>query len=313
MPKRSNKFQALIYSIEQSIAGSGWSVAESHEILDEDTGEPREIDIFIVTTNNGVTEKIAIECRDYSRPQEIDFIEKLRGKYEDMIKNGEVSKIIAVSSSGFYEPALIKAKKWGIRTLTFEEATKFNWGESAGHFRTTIGKYKRTKARGGVMLEDNKWLDFSRADHSNAVVLGPDGLPIGKIMYILGDFARELAKSEEKAKIDDAVRNNWVNGEYTIPIKISGSIESNNLSTLDRNGVKKKLIRIYIEWHIQFDAGSSIDDHYIYDEKDIIMGSTVFDSLRFDHVLVNNKGNKKMAQFNVQPASLPSSLWQKKK
>ena len=62
---------------------------------------------------------IAIECRDHSRPADVQWIEQLFGKYK---MDFGVSKVLAVSRSGFTRTAIVKAAHVGIGTITLEEA-----------------------------------------------------------------------------------------------------------------------------------------------------------------------------------------------
>jgi hypothetical protein len=69
--------------------------------------------------------KIAIECRDRSCKDDIEWVDCLVGKY----RNLDVHNIIAVSNSGFSRAAKLKAKANGIELKTIDEAFQINFGE----------------------------------------------------------------------------------------------------------------------------------------------------------------------------------------
>ncbi|GLS22839.1 hypothetical protein GCM10007874_58590 [Labrys miyagiensis] len=121
MPARSNAFQRFIKYIHSVIEPLAVARRES-EILSDD-GDDREIDIYVeMPSFNGVF-KIGIECRDHSRPQDIDWIDSLIGKTIDL----KLNRVIAVSSSGFTKKAVKKAKRKNIDLLTLEEAASVDW------------------------------------------------------------------------------------------------------------------------------------------------------------------------------------------
>lgn len=122
MPQRTNDFQELIALIHRQLAPAGATVAESAIREDAVTHHGREIDITIEHELVGYPITLAIECRDHERPQDVTWIEGLIGKYLH-----QVAHVIAVSSSGFTDQALEKAKAVGITTMAIEEAQDTNW------------------------------------------------------------------------------------------------------------------------------------------------------------------------------------------
>lgn len=140
MSKQSNQFQKLIYLMEAGLAANGVTVRESVELEDGVTGSNREVDILLRgVTPDGKKVSIAVECRDHARKQDVTWIEQIIGKYSDL----DVDEVTAVSKSGFYEPAIKKAEKYGIRTLSLDAAEKINWVSDLSHacnlnFRLTV-------------------------------------------------------------------------------------------------------------------------------------------------------------------------------
>jgi len=123
MAKRTNNFQQLIAYIYEKTIPVGATVTESGMVWDKDAEVLREVDVLIEHRIAGHTLKIAVECRDRSRKDTVEWIDGLIGKMESL----DVNKIVAVSSRGFAETAVRKAKAKGIDTLTFEDAVEADW------------------------------------------------------------------------------------------------------------------------------------------------------------------------------------------
>src|SRR2546422_6585937 len=123
MPKRTNEFQRLIYLIEQALAPARTRVSESAELAELNTGIVREVDVLIEGVVSEHEVRVAVECRDPERPQDVGWIDDLAGKYRDL----PVDCVIAVSRSGFTRAALEKAMALRIRALAFDEALAADW------------------------------------------------------------------------------------------------------------------------------------------------------------------------------------------
>jgi hypothetical protein len=75
----------------------GATVTESGMLRERD-GTLRKVDMLIEWEFAGTDLPMAVECRDYTRQQSIQWVDDLIGKYKDL----KVNKIIAISSSKFY-------------------------------------------------------------------------------------------------------------------------------------------------------------------------------------------------------------------
>lgn len=124
MPKRTNDFQELIAYIYKTISPDDCIVEESSLVHDKDSRSLREVDILLTQNIAGHKISIAIECRDRKRSETVEWIDSLIGKAGSL----DVNKIVAVSSEGFTQAAIEKAKSRNIDTLSFEEATDIEWG-----------------------------------------------------------------------------------------------------------------------------------------------------------------------------------------
>ena len=122
MPKRSNDFQQLIKRIYAAMASDDATVQESVMLKEKHSSSNREVDILIEQSIAGHKIKIAVECRDKSRKDDITWIDDVIGKYADL----EVDKIVAISRSGFSQPAIEKAIEHKIDTITLKQALRRN-------------------------------------------------------------------------------------------------------------------------------------------------------------------------------------------
>lgn len=126
MPKRSNEFQKLVADMYKMTEGMGAEVEESALIKERSSGADREVDILISGQFAGTDVKIAIECRDRAKTDTVEWIDGLVGKYQDL----PISKIVAISNSGFSKAAVEKAESHDIELITVEEAENIDWAMS---------------------------------------------------------------------------------------------------------------------------------------------------------------------------------------
>jgi Restriction endonuclease len=118
MPKRSNEFQRLVAMLT-ALSSEGATVHESVEVMEIASKASREVDVVAVGTVAGHQSIVCIECRDWKRPQDVQWVEQARTKFDDLGANVRV----LVSSSGFTKLALKKAARHNIKTITPGEVT----------------------------------------------------------------------------------------------------------------------------------------------------------------------------------------------
>jgi hypothetical protein len=87
----------------------------------------REVDVVAVGKVAGHQSIVCIECRDWKRPQDVQWVEQARTKFDDLGANVRV----LVSSSGFTKLALEKAARHNIKTITPGEVTTEFVGKSS--------------------------------------------------------------------------------------------------------------------------------------------------------------------------------------
>lgn len=118
--------EQLVSRIHKLIEPAGAKVTWNARLPDPTTGQSRQIDVLI--EQNGI--RIHAECRDQKAPQDVKWIEELMGRRDSL----KVDAIIAVSSSGFTKPAVVKADTHGIFTRQLDELTNEeieDWAKTA--------------------------------------------------------------------------------------------------------------------------------------------------------------------------------------
>lgn len=128
MPKRTNEFQQIVARIYAVLAGTGAIVQESVLLKENNSDAKREVDVLVTTSVAGHQIRVAIECRDHSRDQDITWVDSLIGKYINL----DVQKIVAVSHTEYSETAVQKAAQHNIELLTLREAQEADWASKIG-------------------------------------------------------------------------------------------------------------------------------------------------------------------------------------
>ena len=128
MPKRSNPFQKVAHRIYKALSGPSINVEESALVKEKNSDAEREVDILITSTIASHTIRIAVECRDHQRDQDITWVDSLIGKYNNL----DIQKIIAISHSAFSSTAEQKAIQHNIELITLKEAEKIDWAKKLG-------------------------------------------------------------------------------------------------------------------------------------------------------------------------------------
>jgi hypothetical protein len=166
MPKRTNEFQNLVEYIYSRVTPIGGKVTECAELVEDGSSTKREIDILIEYKIAGIELKIAVECRDRSRDETVEWIDALVGKYSRL----RVNKIVAVSSSGFSGEAERKAHAHNIDTITAEEAARVDWAARVAHEFYTVINYSFLLLWIGAFSKDGTEISSSKMDPDNQEV-----------------------------------------------------------------------------------------------------------------------------------------------
>src|SRR5437870_5878305 len=141
--KRTNDFQTVITLICGLLAERG-TVVEESDTTPDSGGLVRERDITIRTDGGP---PIAIECRDRSRRETVEWIDQLHGKYS----GDDQRLVVAVSKSGFTPAAIKLAARHGIETLSLDQAKIHDWhsllGQSDASKNVSVAMAYRSEER----------------------------------------------------------------------------------------------------------------------------------------------------------------------
>ena len=120
----SELFEKMVARIHSILEGFESTVTWNDKIIDPDNEkQTRQIDVTI-KTGKFLT---IVECRIHKNKQNVKWIEELIGRRVSL----NADAVVAVSSSGFTEGAILKARKYGIITrdfLTLTEEEIRRWG-----------------------------------------------------------------------------------------------------------------------------------------------------------------------------------------
>jgi hypothetical protein len=125
MPTNGKSLELLVEVLEK-MDMVGAEIKTRDKIYDKVAKELREVDVSVRFQKGSHDFLIVFECRDRTRKNGPDWIEQIVQKTRDLGAN----KVIAVSSSGFTEGAIEKAKHYDIVIRTIEEISVndiFDW------------------------------------------------------------------------------------------------------------------------------------------------------------------------------------------
>jgi hypothetical protein len=214
----------------------GGIVTES-AIIEDRQGNSREIDVLIEIESFGHRLKIAVECRDRSRQDDIQWIDELIGKYNNI----DIDKIITVSSSGFTQGAINKAIFHGIETITLKEFEETNWPEKIDKIK--IGEFCLTLNFVSVSLTVSPVSDKGMEKYW--IVCSEYGDKLGTvenvIKHILDTKVNIMAKNYFDKEYMPHVKSME---ELRRKIEINVAISIDNMYVEDPDGTKYKIVKM---------------------------------------------------------------------
>lgn len=204
------EFERLVALLESHFRPQGAIIKSPDHILDKITGELRQVDASIRLNEDSTPVLITIECRKRKAKPDTTWIEQLNQKHIDI----GASFTIAVSSAPFTEPALKKARYYGIETRLLKEISE----ETVKAWASTLSAVY-VKSKFGLRRLGIKFKDFAREQ-------SPDLTPEILNEYSKGDveykFIRRLADSV-MISIGDLLREHETKTGNQIP----GSLAEN--------------------------------------------------------------------------------------
>ena len=195
MPKRTNDFQQLIHLIYSQMLPVGATVHESALLQERGSVAEREVDILIEYTLGGIQLRLAIECRDRSRRQDVEWIDGLIGKFRDL----PVDKIVAVTKSGFSTTAIEKARANNIEIRTLEEALNTDWPSEFIKLGIVGVTWRSTLAK--VQIETDPPLE-AKFELSN-LVTNEKGVVLGTLDEVIKDCFRRNVDPELRSYVSN--------------------------------------------------------------------------------------------------------------
>lgn len=118
--RKGRDFELLYHQLYSTLDRSLYTILSPAFIPDQITGQKREIDVLIEYYDpDHHVRRISIECRDRHSIQDVQWIEQLVTKKNDL----NIDITIAATTTSFTEPAIKKAEKYGI---VLEEAEKID-------------------------------------------------------------------------------------------------------------------------------------------------------------------------------------------
>jgi len=133
--KDSTAFEQQIHRIYELLEGPGAEVTWDDHVPDPDN-PPRLRQIDVTVRRDG--KLTFVECRDHQSRQDVTWIEELEGRRASL----GADTIIAVSSSGFTDGALQKARRFGIIPRDLRELTDFEIKAWGGQVAVTLYFYQ---------------------------------------------------------------------------------------------------------------------------------------------------------------------------
>lgn len=118
MPRKGKDIEKIVERLHKLILSPECEIKSPDRIKDKVTGQSREVDVSIRLKSGYISILIIVECRDRDI-EDVTWIEQLATK----CKNIGADKLIAVSSTGFTEPAKKSAEHYGIVTQVLSKIT----------------------------------------------------------------------------------------------------------------------------------------------------------------------------------------------
>jgi hypothetical protein len=202
MPARSTPFQNLVAHIQTRLS-AGASVEESALLRHRMTGEAREVDVVIRSSIGEHPVVVSVECIDQSRQADTTWIEQMKTKHDHL----ETDRLVLVSRSGFYEPALRLAASLGISTYTPEEAVRQDWMRLVGESEMFLARFDYTPVMTWIQIQKVEGPTFVEAGDATEI-RRPDIGARGKLrdltMHCLNSRAFSLPAMDGHVRDDEA-------------------------------------------------------------------------------------------------------------
>ncbi|EJG0725845.1 restriction endonuclease [Vibrio parahaemolyticus] len=123
MPRKGRVLELLVEAIEKNLGSGEFNITSPAYLEDRVTNQKREIDVLLTQGHGRHKFLTAFECKDLNRKVGVPELEAFHTKTKDL----QINKAILVSSKGFANTALKKAKFYNIICLTLSELEAIDW------------------------------------------------------------------------------------------------------------------------------------------------------------------------------------------
>jgi hypothetical protein len=275
--KRTTPFQKLIKNIYAQLEPDE-IVIESGSLPEKHAKSDREIDVFIKKKVLGKERVIVIECREWAKKNNIKWIDEIIGKYIDM----EVDEIIAVSKSGFYEPAKDKAKAHNIKTLKLEDAENIDWKSEL--LNLTLGKITSDDFPKSITLKTNPSVSIVPAFQMQVFSDGYVGT--------LDEFARTLYQAGH-SKINEMFNDKVLNLDGGSKFSLSLSCPVTRELYFLANEEKIQILEITLEIERVFSEIEEVDSSKYSFDNNAVMEGKIRDEGKIYQIIGTQKRGEK--------------------
>lgn len=117
------RFEKIMHDMHAQLAPAGAIVTPDDRVMGRESNTERQLDVTIRANVAGYGVFIVIECRDESRPIDVNGVGEFATKLQDVAAN----KGIMISTSGFTSSAITLAKARGIVTRTYIDTENADW------------------------------------------------------------------------------------------------------------------------------------------------------------------------------------------
>ncbi len=195
------RFEKIIHNMHKQLAPQGAVVTPNDKVIGRESNTERQLDVTIRANVAGYGIFIVIECRDESRPIDVNGIGEFATKLQDVMAN----KGIMISTSGFTSSAVTMAKARGIATRTYIDTENADWRQDVAVSILLI-RHSFTYQISFVNVPGYPFPIFEWSEPPQKIkVHSPTGESLGSIEYIV-----------DKMWIDEVIPHE--EGTHTAPL-----------------------------------------------------------------------------------------------
>jgi hypothetical protein len=256
-----------MHYIYDQMVPEGATVAESEFIKERDSDSEREVDILIEHEVAGTKLRIAVEFRDRSRRDSIEWVDNLIGKFRDL----DVHKVIAVNRVGFSEEAVQKASANGIDTRTLEKALDTDWSKEF----VKLGILKLTHRPYLVQVRIDTEPPLARQAELSYTIADQEGNVLGT----LGDAVTDIFEQRIQPDVRQYIQEHFFDLFETVAdLKRKVLVAERSLTIpidlylTDAVGEVYKIQTFYFHTVTVFSVDKSVVENYSYEKTLITSG-----------------------------------------